>query len=153
MELLIEELNGLLEEDEGLMLPDDVLFPLEKSMLCYLVLVRLVHSKDMTSGACQGRVVTVMTMTAVLGVITGAHAQDWRIVPMVGTLWMVTWMDIGVTRARVTDMAGVEIVAASVIGSVMTGVARVVTGVVRMAGGMSETSGLCLAAGVPPRGL
>jgi hypothetical protein len=57
-----------------------------------------------------------MTVTAVLGVITGARAQDWRIVPTVGTLWMVTWMDTGVTRARVTNVAGVEIVAASVIG-------------------------------------
>jgi hypothetical protein len=48
-ELLIEEPDDLLEENEGLVLPGDVLIPLEKTMLRYLVSVRLVRSEIMTS--------------------------------------------------------------------------------------------------------
>ncbi|KAM0841266.1 hypothetical protein ACQ4PT_059114 [Festuca glaucescens] len=46
-ELLIEELDDLMEEDEGMVLPGDALIPLEKNMLRYLVSVRVAHAEDM----------------------------------------------------------------------------------------------------------
>uniref|UniRef100_A0ACD5XL44 Uncharacterized protein n=1 Tax=Avena sativa TaxID=4498 RepID=A0ACD5XL44_AVESA len=47
--LLIEELDDLMEEDDGLVLPGDALIPLEKLMLRYVVKIRLVRAEDMAT--------------------------------------------------------------------------------------------------------
>ncbi|CAM0957412.1 unnamed protein product [Alopecurus aequalis] len=46
--LLIEEPGDRMEEDDGLVLPADALVPLEKNMLQYLILTRLIRSEDMS---------------------------------------------------------------------------------------------------------
>jgi hypothetical protein len=46
-ELLVEELNYLLEEDEGLILPGDAPIPLVKNMLRYNVSVKILRSEVM----------------------------------------------------------------------------------------------------------
>jgi hypothetical protein len=48
--LLIEEPDGRLEEDDGLILPGDAPIPLEKKMLRYVVSARVVRFEDMSGG-------------------------------------------------------------------------------------------------------